>query len=83
MAEKEIGRVSHYFRKIGVAGIELTAPLRVGDTIRIRGFTTDFEQTVESMELDHQAIEQAKSGQSIGVKVIQRARRNDRVYKVE
>ena len=83
MAEREIGRVTHYFGKIGVAVIELRDALKVGDTIRIRGTTTDFEQQVGSMEIEHQSIEQAEAGQEIAVKVGYRVRRKDKVFKIE
>lgn len=81
MAEKLVGAVSHFFRKIGVAGIELTGELAVGDWIHVVGHTTDLEQQVSSMELDHQPIEVGVAGQGVGVKVIDRVRRGDRVYK--
>ncbi len=83
MAEKQIGKITHYFGKIGVAAILLTDELEVGDLICIRGSTTDFAQQVASMQLEHQDIEQAAAGQEIAIKVGQRVRRNDRVYKVE
>lgn len=78
----EVGRVTHYFTKISVAVVELSAPLAVGDRIRIRGPTTDFEQTVESMQIEHKNVERAEAGQSIGLKVKERVREKDRVYKV-
>lgn len=78
----EVGRVTHYFTKIGVAVVELSAPLAVGDRIRIRGPTTDFEQTVESMQIEHENVERAEAGQSIGLKVKERVREKDRVYKI-
>lgn len=77
----KIGRITHFFTKISVAVIELTAPLAVGDTIVLKGPTTDFEQVVESMQIEHQNVQNAKAGQSIGLKVIQRVRENDMVYK--
>jgi len=80
--EEEIGQVSDYFAKIGVAGIELTDTLSVGDTIHIVGHTTDLTQVVESMEIEHERVETAHAGQSIGIKLTDRARKNDRVYKV-
>ncbi len=83
MAEKEIGRVTNYFSKIGVAVIKLTAPLKLGDEVRIRGGTRDFQQTVESMQVEHQPIEEAAPGQEIALKLDQKARVNDKVYKVE
>ena len=83
MAEKKVGEVTHYWGKISVAGIKLTDTLSVGDTIRIRGATTDFEQTVGSMQIEHQNIETATKGQEVGLRVKDRVRRGDTVYKVE
>ncbi len=83
MAEKEIGRVTNYFSRIGVAVIELTAPLSLGDKVRIIGGTRDFEQTVESLQVEHQPIESAEAGQEIALKVDQKVRTSDLVYKVE
>lgn len=82
MAEKEVGVVTHYFSRIGVAGIKLTDMLCTGDTIHIVGHTTNFTQEVHSMELDNEPITQGQPGQEIGIKVQERVRRNDRVYKV-
>jgi putative protease len=83
MAEKEIGKVTHYFSRIRVAGIELSDELTVGDTILIKGATTYFQQKVESMQLDQQDIEKGKPGQLIGVAVQDKARPGDKVYKME
>jgi len=77
----EIGRITHFFTKISVAVIELTTPLAVGDTIVIKGPTTDFEQVVESMQIEHNNVQRAEAGQSIGLRVAQRVRENDMVYK--
>jgi putative protease len=77
----EIGRITHFFSKIDVAVIELTAPLNVGDTITIKGPTTDFEQKVDSMQIEHKNVQKAEPGQSIGLKVKQRVRETDTVYK--
>ena len=77
----EIGRITHFFTKISVAVIELTAPLAVGDTIVVKGPTTDFEQTVDSMQIEHNNVPKATAGQSVGLKVAQRVRENDMVYK--
>jgi putative protease len=77
----EVGRVTHFFSKISVAVIELTTSLAVGDTIMIKGPTTDFEQVVESMQIEHQNVQRAEAGQSIGLKVTQRVRETDIVYK--
>jgi putative protease len=81
---KQIGRVTHYFGNIGVAVIELTDKLKVGETIRIvGGEDTDFEQKVESIEVEHEKIKEAKKGNSIGLKVDQKVREDYKVYKVE
>ena len=77
----EVGRITHFFSKISVAVIELREPLKVGDTIVIKGPTTDFEQPVESMQIEHKDVQKAEAGQSIGLKVLQRARETDLVYK--
>lgn len=80
---KLIGKVVHYFDKIGVAVIRLDAPLKVGETIRIAGGeATDFTQEVESMEVEHQKIEQAKKGDEVGLKVKEKAREGYKVYKI-
>jgi putative protease len=77
----EVGRVTHFFTKISVAVVELKAPLAVGDRIVIKGPTTDFEQVVESMQIEHKNVTRAEAGQSIGLKVNQRVREKDVVYK--
>jgi len=82
MPEEEVGRVSDFFARPVVAGIELTAPLKVGDKIHIAGHTTDMELAVESMQIDNVDVEEAKPGDSVGIKVPDRVRRGDRVYKV-
>ena len=79
---KLIGKVTHYFSKIGVAVIELEDELKVGDTIRIVGGQTDFNQIVESMEMEHRKIEKAKAGDSVGIKVNQKVREGYKVYKL-
>jgi translation elongation factor EF-Tu-like GTPase len=83
MAEEiEIGRVNDYFAKIGVAGIDLTSTLKVGDRIHIRGHTTDLEEIVESIQVEHESVEEARAGDKIGVKVAERVRGGDHVYRV-
>ncbi len=77
----EIGKVTHFFPKISVAVIELTTSMKVGDTILFKGPNTDFEQTVDSMQIEHKNVEQAEAGQSIGHKVQQRVRETDKVFK--
>jgi len=83
VAEKLVGRVSHYYARIDVAVIEVTDTIKVGDTIHIKGGIRDFEQTIDSMEIEHQKVEVATKGQSIGLKVIEKVRETDLVYKVE
>lgn len=83
MAETQIGKVTHYFSKAGVAAIEITSgSLSVGDTIHIHGHTSDFTQAVDSMQLDNQPVTTATPGQSVGIKVKEHAREHDAVYKV-
>jgi translation initiation factor IF-2 len=82
MAEVEIGKVSDFFSRPVVAGVTLSAPLKAGDTIHIQGHTTDMVLTVDSMQIDNVNVEEAKSGDSVGIKVSDRVRRGDTVYKV-
>ena len=82
MPEVEIGKVSDFFARPVVAGIELTATIKVGDEIHIKGHTTDLELTVDSMQINNANVEQAKAGDSVGIKVSDRVRRGDIVYKV-
>lgn len=80
--EKLIGKVSSYFSHIPAAAIELGDGLKVGDKIRIKGHTTDFTIKIDSMQIDKKKVKEAKKGDSIGVKVPERVRPNDKVYKV-
>lgn len=82
MEEQEVGTVVDYFAKVGVAGIQLSGPLAVDDTIHIKGHTTDFQQKVESMQIEHQVVQEVSAGDSVGIKVTDRCRSNDTVYKV-
>ena len=77
----EVGHIIHFFSKISVAVLDLTAPLSVGDRILVKGPSTDFEQVVESMQIEHENIQRAEKGQSIGIKLVQHARERDVVYK--
>jgi len=80
--KKLIGKVTHYFGKISVAVLELSAPLAVGDEISIEGAVTNVRQKIDSMEIEHKKIDKAKKGDSIGLKVADRVRENDQVYKI-
>ena len=77
----EVGHIVHFFSKISVAILELTAPLAVGDHILVKGPTTDFEQTVDSMQIEHKNIQKAEAGQSIGLKTTQHVKEKDLVYR--
>ncbi|MFH1783519.1 MAG: hypothetical protein ABH868_01270 [bacterium] len=84
MEEKKIGVVTHFFGHIGVAAINITDDtLKVGDTIHIKGHTSDFTQKVKSMQVEHDKIEEAQSGNVIGIKVKAHVREHDVVYKVK
>ena len=76
---KEIGRVSSYFSHVGVAAIKLSGKLKVGDKIRIKGHTTDFEVAVKSMQIERKDVKEAKKGDHIGIKVKEKFRPNDSV----
>ena len=85
MSEKElreVGKITHFFTKINVAIVELAGALAVGDQILIKGSSTNVEQRVDSMQIEHENVEKAVKGQSIGLKVNDRVRENDIVYKV-
>jgi hypothetical protein len=77
----EVGQIVHFFSKINVAVVELKLPLAVGDHIAIKGPNTDFEQTVESMQIDRTSIPRAEGRQSIGLKLFQQAKEKDTIYK--
>jgi translation initiation factor IF-2 len=82
MPETEIGKVSDFFARPVVAAFDLNAALKVGDRIHIKGHTTDVEMTVDSMQIDNKNVNEAKKGQSVGVKVPDRVRGGDTVYKI-
>jgi putative protease len=80
--EKLIGKISHYYKNINVGIIELGDELAVGDKIRIKGVSTDFEQAVDSMQIEHEAVEKAGAGKGVGIKVSEKVREGDQVFKV-
>ena len=80
MKEKEIGVVTHYFSKISVGIVKLSAPLKIGDNIHIKGAHDDFIQDVGTIEIEHEPVESAKKGDLVGIKVIQKVHANDKVF---
>jgi selenocysteine-specific translation elongation factor len=81
--KKLIGKVTHYFSKISVAGIQLSGTLKVGDKISIEGATTNFEENIDSMQIDNKPVTEAKAGDMIGIKVKDKTRTGDNVFIVE
>ena len=83
MKEEKIGIVSNYFSKISVAAIEITdGTISVGDNLHFFGHTTDFESTVRSMQIQHKSVAKAMKGDSVGVKVSEKVREGDKVFKL-
>jgi len=82
VSDEEIGRVDRYFRKVGVAALELTGDLSVGDRVRFSGATTNFEMDVDSMQIDLNPVESAGAGDDVGIKVPERVRPNDSVVRL-
>ncbi len=82
MEEKLVGKITHYFNRIGVAVLELSDEIRVGDTIHIKGHTTDFTQKIVSMQIEHKPIEVGKPGDNIAIKVDDVVKEHDLVFKV-
>jgi len=80
--KKLVGKISHYYSKIGVAVVDLSDSLEVGDEISIEGVATNIKQTVDSMQVEHDNIQKAKKGDSVGMKVADKVRENDNVYKI-
>lgn len=80
--EQRIGYVTHYYNRLGVAVLELTDELKVGEAIHILGYTTNFTQRVESMEIEHQQVQSVKPGAEVALKVIDKVRKGDAVYKM-
>jgi putative protease len=82
MPEKEIGKITHYYGHLSVGIIELSDTLKVGDTIHIKGHSEDFNQNVDSLQIEHASVAEAKAGDSIGIKVIQKVHPGDKIFKV-
>jgi len=82
MSEEAVGKVSDFFARPVVAGIEMTGTLKLGDKIHITGHTTDIEMVLDSMQIDNADVTEAKPGDSVGIKVPDRVRRGDTIYKV-
>jgi len=83
MADEKIGAVTHYFGNIGVAAVKITeGELKTGDTIHIKGHTSDFTQTVDSMQMEHESVSVARPGDEVGMKTAEYVREHDAVYKV-
>ena len=82
MEEKEIGKITHYYGNIGVGIIELSDTLKLGDSIHIKGHTSDFTQSIDSMQIEHADVSEAKAGDAVGLKITQKVHPHDKVYKV-
>ncbi len=80
MSGKEIGKITHYFPKVSVAVLELSAPIKVGDSIRVEKSDGSFTQEISSMQIDHVPVSEAKPGQSIGLKVKERVHEGNKVF---
>ncbi len=82
MQEKEIGKITHYYGHLDVGIIELSDALKVGETIHIKGHSEDFTQQIESIQIEHANVAEAKAGDVVGVKLNQKAHPHDKVYKI-
>jgi putative protease len=83
MEEELVGKVTNFYVKMSVAAIKMTAGvIKIGDALHFKGHTTDFKDTVASMELKNQSVDKARPGDEVGIKVKERVRENDKVYKV-
>lgn len=82
MSGTQIGQVLHYFDHLNVAELTLTEPLHVGDTIHILGHSTDFQQKVTSLQIAHQSVDEAKPGDDVGMKVLQKVHAHDKIFKL-
>lgn len=81
--EQEVGIVEHWFGHIDVAGIKITkGPVKVGDKLHFKGHTTDFTDTIQAIQIEHNSVPEAKTGDDVGIRVSQRVREHDKVFKV-
>lgn len=83
MPERTVGRVTHYFGKLGAAGLSLTEPLRVGDRVHVVGHTTDVTASIDRMQIDHKDVEVASPGDDVAVHVGAKVREHDEVRKID
>lgn len=83
MKEKEIGKISSYFEHVNVAAIKLSANLKIGDKIHIKGHTTDFEEKITSMQIERKEVSKAEKGDHVGIKVPEKVRPNDIIFLIE
>ncbi len=83
MADTKVGEIIHFYDKISVAVVKVLSPIKVGDRIKITGHDKEFEQAIDSMQIEHESIEKAKKGDDVGMKVDQAVKQGDEVYKVE
>jgi hypothetical protein len=81
VSEQEVGVITHFWSKLGVAGVHLEAPVAVGDHIHVKGHSDDFEQVLDSIEIDHSKVGHADPGADVGIRVTAHAHEHDRVYK--
>lgn len=82
MEEKEIGQFADFFSHVNVLAVKLSGELSVGDRIHIKGHTTDFTQEVSSIQIEHQAVTKAKAGDDVGIKVTEKVRHGDKIFKI-
>lgn len=82
MADFKVGRVTHYYDKISVAVIDVLGTIAVGDKVKIKGRDQGFEQTLESMQVEHESVKTAKKGETIGLKVDQPVKKGDEIFKI-
>jgi translation elongation factor EF-1alpha len=81
VSDEPIGKITHYFPQIGVAAATLSGALKVGDRVRVKGHTTDFTETIDSLEIEHQKVEQAGPGDDVAFKVSEKARPGDQLLR--